>query len=198
MPSEDSKFQTLYDHYKDSFSYLRQYLNTRDRLLALILIVVIVMMFQVFSPVEAQIVISQLISQKLGLTQSIDFSFIGSVIWFLMLSLCVKYFQTVVYINNNYNYIHSLEKEIGLNYKEGIFEREGKFYSNDKSLFKKWVKILFTIILPMLLIFVLSVKIFAELNSVEKISWILRINTMFYVFIVISIFLYLLKLHFKK
>ncbi|MCP4651313.1 MAG: hypothetical protein GY853_14690 [PVC group bacterium] len=196
--SEDLKFQNLYDHYKDSFSYLRQYLDTRDRLLALILGVVIVMMFQLFSPAEAQSVISQLISQKLGLKQSIDFSFIGSVMWFLMLSLCVKYFQTVVYINNNYKYIHKLEDEISPIYKNAIFQREGKFYSDDKSLFKRWVRLLFTIILPLLLMLVLTVKIYTEIFLGESFSLIILVNGIFYLSILVSAILYLFKVHSKS
>lgn len=198
MPSEDLKFQTLYDHYKESFSRVREYLGIRDRLLVMILIVVTVMMFQIFSPVESQNMISEFISNKIELNKNINFSFICSVIWFIVFALSIKYFQTVVYIERYYEYLHKLEGEISQHYKDGIFEREGKFYLNNYPLFSSWTSVVFTTIFPLLLLFVLSVKFYTELTYSSEFNLLLLIDGIFCFFIVVSTVLYMVLIHLKK
>jgi|RhiMetdeSRZDD1v2_1073273.scaffolds.fasta_scaffold159700_2 hypothetical protein len=59
MPTDDTKLQILNDHYKDSFTHLRDYLKLRDWLFFLILIVMTLMSFQLYSPRESREVIYQ-------------------------------------------------------------------------------------------------------------------------------------------
>jgi len=65
MITEDTKFQILHDHYKDSFAQIREFIQLRDRLFLLILIVVILMLFQIYSPKDSGVAISQFVSKQL-------------------------------------------------------------------------------------------------------------------------------------
>lgn len=135
MPTEDTKFQILSDHYIDSFSYLQKILKQRDRFFFLILIVVTLMLFQIYSPTDSGKALSQFVTNELELEDSIDISFIGSIIWFLLLSFVVRYFQTVVNIERQYKYIHQLEDQLSPFYNNDAFTREGKSYSSNYPLF---------------------------------------------------------------
>jgi len=199
MLTEDTKFQALYDHYKDTFDGIRNHIKFRDRLFALILVVVTLMLFQVFSPQESNKAISQLVSAKLGLQIAIDVSFLGSVIWFSLLSLVIRYFQTAVYIERQYDYIHQVEDSLGAHYDGKTFTREGKAYLKNYPLFSNWAWVLYTIIFPLLLLLVVSAKILNEFSRVAYVaSPLFLVNGLIFVGIVISTILYLLLIHFRK
>ena len=195
---EDTKLQVLHDHYKDSFTHLQNHLKLRDRVFILILIVLLLMSFQITSPKESGEVITQLVTQKLGLTIAIDISFIGSIIWFGLLGLVVRYFQTAVHIERQYKYIHNIEEQISPNFDKKIFTREGKSYLSDYPLFSNWTWILYTIIFPILLLIVVLIKIIGEFSGAENISLSLVFNITTSLCIFISTVLYLLAIHFQK
>ena len=198
MPTEDTKFQILSDHYKDSFSYLQKFLKQRDIFFFLILIVVTLMLFQIYSPTDSGKAISQFVTNELELEDSIDISFIGSIIWFLLLSFVVRYFQTVVFIERQYNYIHKLEDQLSPFYNNDAFTREGKSYLSNYPLFSKWVSILYTIIFPVLLLGVISTKIITEINNITNGFQLVYINIIIFICIFMSTVLYLLLVHFEK
>ena len=192
---EDAKMQLLYDHYKDTFFYIQEYLKFRDRLFLFILIVVTLMLFQVYSPAESGEAVSQFITKKLELKSPIDITFIGSIIWFGLLSLVVRYFQTVVHIERQYKYVHQIEEQLSIHYENKAFTREGKSYLEDYPLFSSWAWILYTIVFPTLLIVLVIVKIVGEIWQTGSISLLISVNVAIALFIVLSTLFYLLLVH---
>jgi hypothetical protein len=198
MPSEETKFQILHDHYKDTFAHIQDFLKLRDRFFFLILIVVTLMLFQIYSPAESGVTISEFVAKQLELKNPIDISFVGSILWFGLLGLVIRYFQTVVHLEKLYEYIHKLEEQISPNYDNKAFTREGKFYLSDYPLFSKWTSILYTIIFPVLLLIVVFVKIIGEFSHSEHVSFLLFFNIAVFLCILISTIFYLLLVHFRK
>ena len=84
-PSDDAKFEAVCEHYKDSFVQTMEYVRRRDRLLVWILLVAGLMLFQVFSPADADQALTDFITEKFELTGSVDASFVGSLVWFCLL-----------------------------------------------------------------------------------------------------------------
>ena len=195
---EDAKLQLLHDHYKDTFFYIQEYIKLRDRLFLFILIVVTFMLFQLYSPVSAGEAVSHFITKKLELKSPIDITFIGSIIWFGLLSLVVRYFQTVVHIERQYKYIHQIEEQLSSEYANKVFTREGKAYLNDYPVFSSWAWILYTIVFPALLGALVIFKINREIWQAGSISLLISVNSAIALFIVLSILFYLLLVHFKK
>ena len=198
MSSDDVKLEILADHYKDTFFHIQEYLKLRDRLFLLILIVATLMLFQVYSPAESGEAVSQFITKKLELESPIDITFIGSIIWFVLLSLIVRYFQTVVHIERQYKYIHQIEEQLSAQYENKAFTREGKSYLKDYPLFSSWAWILYTIVFPALLIVLVIFKIVGDICQAGSISLLLSVNVAIALFIVLSTLFYLLLVHFKK
>lgn len=198
MLTEDTKFEILHDHYKDTFAHIQNYLKLRDKLFLMLLVVVALMLFQVFSPRESGEAISQFISKQFDLKNPIDISFISSILWFALLSLVVRYFQTVVHIERQYEYIHDLEEQLSKIYENKVFTREGKFYLSNYPLFSNWTWILYTIIFPVLLLILVLVKIFGELSGLTSFTLLLFINIAISICILISTIFYLLLVHFRK
>jgi len=195
---EDAKLQILHDHYKDTFFYIQEHIKLRDRLFLFILLVVTFMLFQLYSPVSAGEAVSHFITKKLELKSPIDITFIGSIIWFGLLSLVVRYFQTVVHIERQYKYIHQIEEQLSSEYANKVFTREGKAYLNDYPLFSRWAWILYTIVFPALLVALVIFKINREIWQAGSISLLISVNSAIALFIVLSILFYLLSVHFKK
>lgn len=198
LPSEDTKLEVLSDHYKDSFAHLQEFRKLRGQLLLLILVVVTLLLFQIFSPKDAGNAFGQFISKKLELQSSIDISFIGSVIWFSLLALLVRYFQTNVHIERQYEYIHNLEKQLSRIYEDKAFTREGKFYLNNYPLFSNWAYILYTGVFPVMLIIIVVVKAGFEIAAATRVSPLIIFNIIVALCTLISIVLYLVTIHWKK
>ena len=196
--SVDKKLEILNDHYKDTFAQLREHLKLRDNLFFGVLIIVSLMFYQLYLPQEAGNAISGALAKALKLEKTIDINFIGSAIWFALLVLLLRYFQTVIYIERLYSYIHKLEDQLCLCYDRKAFTREGKSYLENYPKFSNWAWALYTIVFPVLLIFVASIKIFFEAVSVSQAYGLFIFDFLVCISVVISIILYLSLIHFKK
>jgi len=198
MPSEDTFLEVLHDHYKDSFEHLLDHRRLRDRLFLLLLLTMTAMLFQVFSPVDASQTISEAVSKRLGLTKSMDASFIASIVWFALLALAIRYFQSVVLVERQYDYIHKLEEVLNPYYGGEVFTREGKAYLSGYPLFSKWASMLYTIAFPILLATLVTIKIVCEAWQAPRLSVTLGFNFAVSLLVLVSVALYLISLHAPK
>ncbi len=139
--------------------------------------------------------IGHLITKALNLDKTVDASFIGSIIWFALLALAVRYFQTVIHIETQYKYIHNLEDQLCPYYKNMAFTREGKTYLKDYKMFSKWIKKLYFIIFPILLVLVIIAKIYNEIIYTSNFSVLLIFNISIFILIIIFVSLYLQAIH---
>lgn len=197
-PSEGARLEILHDHYKDTFTHLRSYLKLRDRLFLLVLAVLILMLFQIFAPAEAGEAISQVVVNQLRLTTPVDISFIGSIIWFSLFGLIVKYLQTSTLIERQYDYIHQLEKQISSYFNDKVFTREGKSYLENYPLYLNWAWLLYTVIFPLLLLTIVVIKILGELPFSSPVPLLPLINAMVAILIVVSTLSHFIPFHSQK
>jgi hypothetical protein len=196
--SEDTKLDVLNDHYKDTFAYLQEFRKRREQLLLLILVVATIMLFQIFSPKDAEDAIGQFIAKGLDLQGPVDISFVGSVLWFSWLCLVIRYFQTAVHIERQYDYIHDLEKQLSQLYDGKAFTREGQFYLARYPLFSNWAHILYTIVFPVVLAIVVIGRVVNEILLATHLSLLLVFNVVISLCILVSVVLYVMMVHFKK
>lgn len=190
MTSDDTKLEVLNDHYKDTFAYIREYIGIRDRFVFYILITISLLLFQAFSPEVMSKILADLLTENYKLTVPLNVNFIGSAIWFLLLALSTKYFQTVVYIEGQYLYLHKLEDELSKNYENFVFTREGKSYLKRFEYFSKWVHFVYRVVFPVLLITAVIIRLWGEFIQPDKNIWIMLINCTIAVCIMITTLLY--------
>lgn len=196
--NEDKKLEILNDHYKESCAHLKDFLRMRDLLFLGVLIAVTIMLYGVFLPQKAGDVVNQFIIGRLSLKNPIDVTFIDSVIWFALFSLVLRYFQNVVSIERQYDYIHMLEERLCRYYDGEVFTREGKSYKENSPLFSKWAWIVYTIVFPALLLIVVSMKIFDEVYLPNHIVGLSIFNIAAWLAIVISTTFYITAIHCNK
>lgn len=190
----------LYDHYKDTCAIIGEAIKRRDRALLFVIVAVAFFAFQTIFPSTADLAVADYLNFKFGLTLGINLSVIGNVVWTLILLFTVRYFQTAVFVERQYTYLHQLEDKLNNAIGQNLITREGKSYLANYPWFSDWMWMIYTIILPALLFFVTCVKIVAEwlISLGEDYTFGLFFNTGIFVLVAISTGLYVGMLHFKK
>lgn len=198
MSSEDTKLQILAEHYNSTYDTLLIKIRQREKFFLLVLVILIVKLFRIYTPEEAMLVITQLISSRLGVTAPLNFSFIESVIWFCLLAAVLRYFQSVVYIERQYDYIHKLEKRLNAHFENSAFTRESSSYLKNFPRFLNWVSFLYTVFFPILLMAIISCKVTYDFHLMGFKSLLSWFNGLIFLAIITSTVLYLITIHRRK
>ncbi len=197
-PSEDAKLDVLHSHYADTFDRIARRLAQRDRLFLYAVVAISVMLIQVVAPEDSDAALAAIVGDKLGLPAPLRLSVLGSVLWFVLLGLLLRYFQAVIYVERQYGYVHSLEGMLNTCFGGKAFTREGESYSANYPLFSKWAWWLYTVVFPVVIVLVLAVKLGAECRPEGRSGWLLAFDATAFATIATSTALYTLQLHFRR
>jgi len=192
------KLQILSEHYSHTFDFLQSYLKRRDKLFMWALLIIAIMLFHIYIPREVSNLVDQLIEKKLEVQTQINFLYIQSVIWFVLLAIVIKYFQSVIFIERQYSYLHSIEELLSSEYEHSAFTREGKSYLSNYPAFLNWASFLYTILFPAILAVISISKIVSEYKQYGLNEPLIWFNILIFIFIIISLGLYSYGIHFKQ
>jgi len=193
---DSTKINILYDHYKETYKIIVSQNTLRDKLFVYLLIALTFMFLQINAVDKINDIGLKLAEKFLGVSLSLSTEFISTMFWFITLSLVIKYAKTLVYIEKQYDYIHELESRIDKEISnDKLFSREGFSYLNNYPKFSNWVWALYTVVFPVTLLGLLSFKICTEYKLGFDTP--LLINSIFYIMIVVSVVLYMIKIHFS-
>lgn len=200
MCEEDTKFQILHEHYKDTFALQREYLKFRDRLFVYTLLVFVAMFILAIVPVDLSQAVSDIVKEKFKVTLNIERDAINTMLWFALLCLVVRYFQTNIVVERQYNYIHKVEEELNSSYNPqgDMFTREGKAYLNNFQVFSSLAGYLYILIFPGLLITVTSYQLYTEIKGTASIDVSLVLDTVFWLLILVYTLVYSISIHFDR
>ena len=189
----------LYDHYKDSCAIVEKAIKRRDSLMILVIATLGFFSLQGLFPTTSNVLLGDFINFKFGINLNLNFSIIGNVVWFLLLTFTLRYFQTAVFIERQYPYIHKLEERLNKEFDEEVITREGGTYLSNYPLFSDLMWILYTLIFPLILVSVAVSKIISEQKSICTNGWSLSLIFDFTIFIILatSIIFYLIAIHKK-
>ncbi len=177
--NKEKRAELLMDHYKDTFQHILVHWKTRNRLFVFALIIIALMALDLVSPGS----LSQLVNGYIGKSlesqspPTFDFDVIGSVAWFLLLSIVIQYYQRSISVDRQYKYIHKLEEQICEDMGGDFVTREGKSYFSktgaaDKPgkqpLFTRAVGPIYVYFFPSFLISFVIVKVVHENLWPEK------------------------------
>lgn len=187
--SEEIVFQATYDHYKETFSYIREYIKNRDRYFFYALLALIFQVFTLSSPEDSLKTASSFVKETFGFELLVSQQFVASILWFFLLSAVLRYFQMTIVIERQYQYIHRVESEIKRIMGNELISREGASYLKRYPLFSDWAHLLYNWIFPLLLVAVSLAKIVHEWLS--GIGWLVIIDSVFFLMICVTTGLYL-------
>lgn len=152
----NTKHQVLADHYKETFELLKAVTVKRDRFYLYILIVVFLLLLYMSAPIAISDWLNTFITEQSGgsgtytYTGLIDSSFVGAILLLGLLVLSHTYFQTVLHVERQYDYIYLLEEQLSGEYNGKAFIREGEHYRKNKRKFSNWTVFIFWVLSPLL------------------------------------------------
>jgi hypothetical protein len=196
--------EVLSKHYSETFEQLKEVVARRDRLFLYILLVIFILLLYISSPtVMIDWVNSFFSSQVAGSTGTtmqplIDVSVIGVVLLLGLLSFSHTYFQTVLHVERQYDYVYQLEGQLSGYFNDKAFIREGKHYRNYRRKFSSWTKIIFWYLFPFLyLLFIIFWLWFLFTTSQSPVGYKI-IDFLITMSILVSMWLYLLAIIKRK
>lgn len=166
--SEDAKFNNLCAHYKDTLDLHQTTVKSRDRLFYILLPLLALFTLELSDPKTATGLAAQFFKKLTGADLGTNVYFIATLLWFSLLGLSFRYFQTVAEIERQYVYVYGLEKELNAHYGSSVaFTREGKSYEKNfaSSGFHVWAWVLYTILFPLLFLVITTARIVAEAKA---------------------------------
>lgn len=189
------KIELLYDHYKETFAIIKGSLSQRNRFFVLVFLVVTLQFLFATSAESISFLIITVIQEKYKIDISDQMSIIQSLLWLVLLYLTMRYYQVNVYVERQYNYIHSLEQDIE-NKAQVKFDREGGDYLSNYPKMNSFMDILYKWIFPIIYCFIICYKIIGEF-LISKIGFLMLLDIVLFLACFILTILYLIFLHVK-
>lgn len=196
--SDEAQLGVLNDHYKDTCERIRENVGLRDRLFLFVLVVIGIHFLQVTDRDQSSQALLSLLKEHAGFQIMANVHVLTAVLWFLLLSIVVRYFQANVYVNRQYDYLHGLEGQFEKLIGHAVISREGVGYLSRYPHFSDWTHFLYTWAFPLILLAIVTYKIFADWPGWESVIGPYGISLVSYFMIAISTVLYLFFLHKKK
>jgi len=193
----EKELEIYYDHYKDTFLWLRKYLERRDKYFGYLILLIAVLYFNSWLRSDFEIIIKTLLSKKFGINGFSNFALIDSVLLFVVLSISIKYFQANLLIERQYSYLHHIEKRLSRSLTSFNIFREGKAYLSNYPLVLSFIHRIYTIVFPVFLILLVAIKWYSLVGSGINNSRFFMFDTIVCSLIIILTLLYLIWIHFR-
>ena len=185
----------LYDHFKETFSIIKEKLSQRNKLFVIAFIIMALQFSFALSPESISSLFISIIQEKYKINISGQMVIIQCILWLGLLYFTMQYYQTTVYIERQYNYIHSLEASIS-DIMHIKFDREGGDYLKNYPKMNDMIDILYKWVFPIIYCLTICFKIIIEIvNSNFGFPIILDL-ILFFACFVLTI-LYLVFIHSK-
>ncbi len=157
----------LYDHYKDSFSQIKDAEKKREYLFLFSLCFSVIVALQIGEPNLVLNISQEFVKTKLGEGAKINLNTIFSGIQFVWLWVLMMYYQKNVSIERQYDYLHTIEEQLSKS-SSLIIQREGKSYLNKYPWFLWIVYRVYTVVFPLSIISVALMKWRHELYILDQ------------------------------
>jgi len=149
----DTELQLLSSHYSETFALTKDAVGKRDRLFLYVLIVITLLLLYMNAPSAVSDWLNSFVSHQVGNnnpTTILNSAFIGTILSLGLLSLSHTYFQTVLHVERQYEYVYQLEDQLSQLFADKAFIREGRHYRGNQRLFAVWTRVIFWILSPIL------------------------------------------------
>lgn len=189
------KTELLYDHYKETFSIIKETIIQRNRFFIMVFFVITLQFLFATSPESISSMIIGIVQNQYEIDISNQMSIIQSFLWLILLYLTMRYYQATVYIERQYNCIYSIEADIS-SIEHIRFDRESGNYLSNYPKMSDFVDALYKWVFPIIYCMIICYKIVREYMT-SKFNMLLVLNTILAISCFILTILYLVFLHGK-
>lgn len=190
------KSELLYDHYKETYTNIKENLNQRNRFFIMLFVIMTLQFLFAISPQSIASLITTIIQNSYSVDISGQIEIIQCLLWLILLYFTMRYYQSTVYIERQYNFIHSLEADIAT-LMDIKFDRESGDYLKNYPKMNDMIDILYKWIFPIIYCMVISSKIVSEIQN-SPFGFPIIFDMVIFVCCFILTILYLVFLHNKK
>jgi len=194
------KLELTYDHYKETVARNNEAQTKRNKLFVILCIFNIASFIMLLFPAQLIDGVIAFVESQYEISVEVSASFFHSIAWIAVTYTLVRYFQTMIYIERQYKYIHLLEHEIGSQLQCTYFNRESKSYLDSYPKALDLVHLFYTWLIPLLIIAISLLRIILEFP--DRIStWTLlhfTFNALCFLFCLGFTILYLAFMHPRK
>ncbi len=168
---QEAELNNLCSHYKDSYEIHLASVKQREMLFYALLVILALFSLQVTSTELVNDNMSSLLNKQLDISIDKHSSLFETLLSLLLFGFSSRYYQTVIQIERQYNYLHNLEDIINRNYAGTFaFTREGKSYLNEYPVFSKWIGLLYTLVFPLMVLLCIKIRIDSDLSKYQTLS----------------------------
>jgi hypothetical protein len=158
------RLEVLHDHYKESFSYIRERERERDRLFLILIALFALLALEIQYPINFRGAVGTL--TFFGIELNVDAlplpAFLTAT-WVTVLVITLRYCQASINVERQYKYLHTLEDKISAELKDDeLYRREGRAYKSEYPLFSWWAWRFYVVVLPVIAIIATGVLIYQE------------------------------------
>jgi hypothetical protein len=151
----DKQLEILHDHYKETFTRLREAEALRDRLFLWLIGLFALLSLEIGYPAAVGGTLGKLSmgGGELNL-QALPLPALLNATWVLTLTIGLRYCQTSVLVNRQYPYLHILEEAISPELGGGdLYQREGMVYLREYPLLLDVAWFAYVILFPLIVMF---------------------------------------------
>lgn len=163
MP-DDKQLEVLHDHYKESFSYIREREKERDRLFLVLIALFVLLAFEIQYATDFLSTLSAItiLGVKANLSTLPLAALLGAT-WLFVLAITLRYCQATINVERQYNYLHTLEDKISAQLGDDeLYRREGRAYERKYPTFSEWAWRFYVDFLPLIVAFAVGVLAYQE------------------------------------
>lgn len=162
--------EMLYDHYKETFSLSKEAQARRNKSFIVLCILEAFSFLLLIRPEKAFELILEGIHKELNMTLQLSNTIIQTLLWLLIVYVMIRYIQDVLYVERQYIYLDSLEKEISNLGSVNIFAREGVNYQKDYPMVLNFIDLFYKMLMPIFFALINVVRIYKEWILSDKIT----------------------------
>lgn len=183
--------EILYDHYKDTFSHIRDREKQRNRAFFIVIALVGLLFLEVGYPANLAQLLGEVDASPIKLSlRAIPVPALLSATWTFLVVVVLQYCQTSVHIERQYNYLHVVENELSADYGGVIFRREGKAYCDDYPLLTRWAWFFYALMFPAIILVAIFALIVLEASGAHEPRYYFWYNCVGAMAILLSLMLY--------
>lgn len=188
---EGAKLEILHDHYKETFQYIRERERLRDRLFLILIGLYALLALQIQYPIQFNRTLETV--NVFGIevdVSSLPLPAFLSATWVFVLAVTLRYCQTSITIERQYDYLHKLEDALSPEFGGELYRREGREYDDQYPAFSGWAWRFYTIVLPVIAVLATIVLIYEEIEGLSYPILNKILDSGVALYIVVSFFLY--------
>ena len=187
----------LYDHYKETFNLSKEAQARRNKSFIVLCVLEAISFLLLIRPEQTYELILNGINKELDAAVQLSYTVVQTFLWLIIAYVMIRYIQDMLYVERQYVYLETLEKQISLAMSVNVFKREGENYQKNYPMVLNFIDLFYKMLMPVFFTVINVVRIQKEWWLFNRVTIALVCDTILFVAIFIISWFYLFEIHSK-